>query len=176
MIWLRSIAALILGGCLSFSLSCAGDLVISSRTPEAPSSRVMNLKPGPDLPIEGGAPLSRSESLAFKRVQAGATAVALRPVPTSVRALSTILAGLFAGYVAAVIAGYAAAMFGALTAWPQAVITGGLLFVTANHDGAWTAVALVALAVASGGLGGWWQGRNGRQKSVRGPSIESPNV
>ena len=164
MIWIRSLAALVIGGCLSFALSCAGDIALSYSAQEASSTKVMSLEPGRTLEMHGGgAPLSASESAAVAHVQAITDSVALRPVPARGHILATLLGTLVAGFFAAEIARHAPVVFGALSAWPLAVLTMIFLIAANGAEGMWASIGLTVLAAASGALGGWWWGRAPRR-------------
>lgn len=168
--WLRSLAAVLLGGVLGFFLACAGEGVlpdIGSRSSMDPPSQA-----APALHAVVSGP------------SGSVSTVALEPAPLGTHYLALLLAALVAGYGAARIAGRAAMAHGALTAWPRVLLLVISMMIDADTQVALRPVFDIAIAVAAGAAGGWVSDRRKRSagmllrqelSSSTAPGVTSPS-
>ncbi|MES2176408.1 MAG: hypothetical protein V4550_00975 [Gemmatimonadota bacterium] len=152
MVWLRSLAAILIGGVLSTLLTCAGEATHSSRgnnrTENASAAHFRQLR------REG----VTDDSIAILASQPGTVVTALEPVPRGAHLIALVCAAMIAGYLAARIAGRAYVLHGALIAWPTLLLTLAFLIADAAQF-EWSPIGDVALGALSGAAGGWFHHR-----------------
>jgi len=142
---LRSLAGILLGGCLCLLMDCAGTLVLPTiysyshsqleKRPPQPSHAVR--APKEDY---GGGSMS---------------SVALEPVSPVVEWIASVIAGIVGGYFAAWIAGRAEVLHGLLAAWPSLLFA---LFLLGASRGVQplsvSAIVAALLGIVFSGIGG----------------------
>jgi hypothetical protein len=143
---LRSLASILLGGCLCLLMNCAGTIVLPSIYSHAQSQ----LERRPSQPSLAGRSPAEVEDAGHV-----ISSVALEPVPPVVELIASFIAGIFGGYFAAWLAGRAEVLHGLLAAWPMLLFALLLLAISRGVEPlSVVSIATALLGVVFSGIGG----------------------